>query len=385
MSVNNTASQRVVLLCESYASIAYTLYWLERADKTSQVTIFLANLNDLYLLFQDINKKVFNGNLKLIYYPKYESMRSKAKGLGKILYIFRDILGEKSYLKQFHDKHFAGLKDAEVFFSSPGYSGVKAYILQKLSKRNKLIFVDPGPPYMGKYYPRTIRDIVVLLTYKMIYGKNVELGQFPGVNPWDKDFPLLKDSFMKSSVKKVIDWSERDEIMKTFPWEKFRVLYPKTHKVIYFHQDLVGRDVPDRHLFSRRLNDIFNIILRYYPENEVARKYHPAHELNKDVITIGEEIPAHIPAQLLYSDGVEIYLGITSIAIVNVRGVGKTISLLNLIEFKSDKLKAQQKEWLKKISRTEILFPSSMEEFERIVSSTVANNNIAEANIKSIN
>jgi len=357
---------RIVILGESYASILYVLYRLTNRKRDVPATIFIPALKDLYTLFQVINEKVFNNSLELIYYPPYAPKRAETRGIKRLLCVLPDILGERRHLKQFYNRHFAQLEDADIMFPSPGYSGAKIYVLRRLRKRNRLIFIDPGPPYMSRYSPRSLHDIATLLIYKMIYGKDVQLGQFPPVNPWDKGFPLIPDSFMKNSIDSVIDWSNRAEIMESFDWEKLRVFDTGGYKVIYFHQDIVGRYVPDRDTFSRELNSIFDIVLRYYPEKEIARKYHPGHEFNKDVIEVGEELPIYIPAEFLYNEKIQIYLGIFSSSIANVRG-GQAISLLGLISFNDESIRERFKERLIETSRTEILFPSSLEELEGII------------------
>ena len=357
---------RIVILCESYPSIAYALYKLANGEKDVPATIFIPALKDLYQLFQVLNEKVFNNELELIYYPQYAPRWAETKGIKRLLYILPDILGERRHLKRFYNRHFARLEGADIMFPSPGFSGAKIYALKKLSKRNKLIFLDPGPPYMSRYSPRSLRDIATLLMYKILYGKDVQLGQFPSINPWSKGFPLIPDSFMKNSVAGVIDWSNREEIMEDFAWEKFSIFDTGDHKVIYFHQDLVGGYVPDRDTFSRELNSIFDVVLRHFPEKEIARKYHPAHELHKDVIEVGEELPIYIPAEFLYNENVQIYLGISSSSIANVRG-GQAISLLDLISFNDESIRERFKERLIETSRTEILFPSSLDELERMI------------------
>lgn len=359
--------KKTVILCESYASIKYPLYRLAQDSGENLPVIFIPGLEDLYRLLQVINEKAFDGKLELIYCPPYAPRRAAAKGLRKILFVIPDILGERRHLKKFYNQYFAGLGDAEVLFPSPGYSGAKIYVLNRLRQKNRLTWINPGPPYMGRQPLRSLRDLGILLIYKMVYGKEVQLGQFPAADPWDKGFPLFSDSFMKNSVSKVIDWSRRDEIMQDFPWEKFRLFDTAGCKVIYFHQDLVNRDVPDREKFMQELKSIFDVVLRHYPEKEIARKYHPGHPFNKDVIEVGEEIPAYIPAEFLYGEKVRIYLGISSFALVNVRG-GQAVSLINLLTYKSEKLREQGIEFLKNASREKILFPKTLEELEKIVS-----------------
>jgi len=357
---------RIVILCEAYHSIDYPLYMLENEWVDMPVTIFITSYKDLYYLFKVINEKIYDNNLDLVYYPLYKRRWTKTKGIRRLLYILPDILGERRYLKQFYNQHFARLKNATIIFSTPGYTGVKIYVIRKLSKRNRLIYRDTaGLYYMSRYSPQSLRDIALLLIYKMIYGRDVQHGHIP-FNPLSKGFPLMSDSFMRNSVDSVIDWSNRTEVMEDFNWEKFSVFDPGDHQVMYFHQDIVGDYVPDRDMFSRELNSVFDVVRRYYSEEKIARKYHPGQELNKDVIGIGEELPVYIPSELLYNEKVQIYLGIFTNAIVNVRG-GQAISLINLISFKSDDVKERLKERLIRLSHSEILFPSSLEELEGMI------------------
>jgi len=359
---------KIIILCESYASVKYVLYRLMQEHGENLPVFFITGLEDLHRLIQTINEKVFNNKLELIFYQEYTPRRASAKGIKKFWFTLVDISRERRHLKRFYNQHFARMRNAEIMFSSPGYSGAKIYILNKLSKKNRLTFIDPGPPYMGRYSPRSFHDISTLVIYKMIYGKGTKLGQFPADDPWSTGFPLAHNRFMKESMQSIIDWSKRDEIMVSFPWEKFRVFDTGKYKVMYFHQDLVDRDVPDREKFSRELKSVFDVVLHYFPEKAIARKYHPGHQFNKDVIKIGEEIPAYIPAEFLFNDNIQVYLGISSYAIVNVRGSGKVVSLLNLITFKTEKLREQGIEFLRNASHKEILFPKTLEELEQMLS-----------------
>lgn len=362
--------KRTVILCESYASILYVLYRLAQETADVRITIFIPTLKDLYLLFQAINEKVFSNGLSLIYYPPYEARWKNAKGIMKLLYLAVDMVKERRYLRDFYNTHFARLEGAEIYFPSPGYSGAKIHIIRRLAKKNRLIFIDPGPPYMTCYPPRNTREAGTLLMYRAVYGKDICLGQFPAENPWSKGFPLMSDGFMKKAVDSSIDWANRNEIMRDFDWEKFQIYDTGDIRVLYFHQDFVGRYVPDRDTFKRDLKNIFDVVLRHYPEKAIARKYHPAHERNKDVIEVGEEIPIYIPAEFLYSDKIQIYLGISSTAIANVSG-GQAISLLYLISFEPADLRERFRERLVSSTHSEVLFPSTLEELDRMIADIV--------------
>jgi hypothetical protein len=320
----------------------------------------------MYRLCQAINEKVYNNSLELIYYPPYGPKKKRAKGIKKWLLMPGDILGEHRHLKRFYMKYFDQLEGATVIFPSPGFTGVKIYVLRRLSKKNRLVYLDPGPPYMGRRTPRNPREIASLLMYKALYGKETQLGQYPIVNPWAKGFPLMPKNFMKKSVVSVIDWSNRAEIMKDFDWEKYRIHDTGDIKVIYFHQDLVGHYVPDRVIFNREISKVFEVLRRHFPEKEIAYKYHPGQEQNNDTIEVGEELPAYIPAQFLRSDEVQIYLGICSSAIFDISN-GKAISLIELVSFTDKDVKKRIKETMITMSRSEILFPKTLTEFEKML------------------
>src|SRR4030042_5534789 len=136
--------KRLVILCESYASILYPLYRLANETSDIPVTIFIPTLKDLYQLFLTMNEKVYDNKLELIYYPPYTQKWMKTKGIKRLLYLLPGILEERRHLKRFYNKYFTRLKGADVMFSSPAYSAAKIYSLRRLNKKNKIIFIDPG-------------------------------------------------------------------------------------------------------------------------------------------------------------------------------------------------------------------------------------------------
>jgi hypothetical protein len=360
---------KIIVLGESYP-IDYLLYKLENEKPEVPLTVFITALEGMYRLFQAINEKVYNNSLELIYYPTYVARNKRAKGIKKWLFTPGDILRERRHLKRFYTKYFDRLEGATVIFPSPGFTGVKIFVLRRLSKKNRLVYLDPGPPYMGRRTPRNPREIASLLMYKMLYGKETQLGQYPAVNPWTKGFPLMPEKFMKNNVVNSIDWSNRVEIMKDFDWDKYRI-YDTSHiRVIYFHQDLVGPYVSDPDTFKQEISKVFDLLCRYFPEKEIAYKYHPGQDRNNDVMKVGEELPAYIPAQFLRSDNVQIYLGIFSSAIFDISG-GQAISLIDLISFTDNDVKKRIKETMINLSRSEILCPKTLADFEDMLKNVV--------------
>jgi len=139
------------------------------------------------------------------------------------------------------------------------------------------------------------------------------------------------------------------------------------YSVIYFHQDLLQEGyISNGDTFRRELAEIFNILSKYFPENRVARKYHPCYPGDKSMVTYGEVIEDFIPGEFLHNDNVKMYLSLFSCALANVER-GLAVSIADLITFRDDETREQLKEMVIGMSRSEILFPKSLDEFEEIL------------------
>ena len=105
---------------------------------------------------------------------------------------------------------------------------------------------------------------------------------------------------------------------------------------------------------------------KYFSEDEIAFKCHPGSSNDNGLIKIGTELPSFVPAEMLYSDNVKMYLTVSSYSIVNVEK-GLAVSLVNLISFKDDITRSNRKQILIQNKKSKILFPESLDEFERIL------------------
>ena len=84
------------------------------------------------------------------------------------------------------------------------------------------------------------------------------------------------------------------------------------------------------------------------------------------VVDTGEVIEDFIPGEFLYNDNIRMYLSLFSCTIANVEK-GLAVSLADLITFRDDETREQLRKMLLRMSRSEILFPKSLDEFERIL------------------
>ena len=356
---------QIVIFCESYDEIETALYVMTHNCDNRSITVVIPGNHDLFNFFNAVNERLFHNSINIIYFEVYSGRRAKANKINIMLHCIPDIIKERQYLRGIFNRYFAKLKGAEVYFLARYMNPVTFYFVNKSGKRNKLVYMhyaryaDP----VEKYTPKNIIDLVSLIILKLIYGRDIAMGKLP----YTKGFAYMPDKFMEKEVDRVIDGEERNKIMKDFDLSQFKIFDVGNYSVIYFDQHLIDTGyIPDRDIFKRELNEIFNILSKYFPEKKIARKYHPHYPCDKTMIKIGDVLPDFIPAELLYNDNVKMYLSLFSCSIANVER-GLAVSIADLITFRDEETRNQLKEALIQRSRSEILFPKSLEEFERIL------------------
>ncbi len=357
---------KVVIFCESYPQIKNALYVATHDCHDNSITLVIPGNHDLLKFFQVINERLFHNSINLIYLEPYHAGRVTAKGIKKVFHVFPDIIKERRYLKRIFDKYFAELKGCEVFFFGRGFCAYTFYLIKKLSKANRVVYISSYPPQVTlirKYTPTNIVGLASLIILKLIYGRDIAKGKLPHI----KGFSYMPDKFMEKEVDKVIDGEERNEMMKDFDLSQFKIFDVGNYSVIYFDESPIESGyITDKNTFRRELAETFDILSKYFPEKEIARKYHPHSPGDKTMIKTGDILPDFIPAELLYNENVKMYLSIFSASIANVEK-GLAVSIADLISFKSDESRNQLKEILIQMSRSEILFPQSLDEFERML------------------
>lgn len=362
----------VVIFCESYPQIKNTLYLAGRNYPDHSVTIVTTEMNNLHEFFNLVNERVFQGGLNVVHFDSYQGRTAKTGSrILKALYLVPDIIRERGYLKSVFNKHFAQLKKAEVFFFSRCFNPSTFHLLKTLDKTNRLVYM-PDPTYdvlsIDKTAPENLAELVYLLKCKLVYGYDISLGK----HPLGQRILCMPDKFLRERVGRIISREERDNLLHDFDISQYTVFDSTNYNAIYFHDDLrvlTGYDyIADAKAFERRLTEVFNIMGKYFPEDKVALKYHPGSDSSQGTATLpfGKRLPDFIPAEFLYNDKIKMYLGISSMALANVEK-GLAVSLIDLIDFKNDTIRERLKEYLIEWSRSEVLFPRSLDEFEKIL------------------
>jgi hypothetical protein len=355
----------MIIFCESYGQIPRILKIIHDNHTKQSITLIIPGFKDLFEFFKAINDRVFQGKLEVIDFGAFPSEISKASGIKKIYIILTDIFKERRFLKNSYANYFSRTKGREVIFFSRGFSGPKIYLLTKLAKHNYLVFCGAGfgPPEMVRYTATNILDIIKVAIWKLTYGKEASIGKLP----YYRGFIFTTDAFMRKHVHRVIGIDEITEMMRSFTLEPYKVFNIDKYDVIYF-DDRLGEAgyISDNNKFKAELSVIFNILKKYFPEESIAYKYHPGYAGDENLITAGQKLPAYIIAELLYNDYTKMYISVLSRSIANVEK-GLAVSIADLVTFKSDIAKNQMKAELIQVSKSKILFPRTIDEFERIV------------------
>jgi len=215
---------------------------------------------------------------------------------------------------------------------------------------------------LSKVKINNIRDLLLLVKLKIIYGLDSTM-----IRIIINKVPYIPDKFMKHKVHKIIPEETSKKLLEDFDYKQFNVFDVANYSIIYFDQGYFYRDnFVDIDLFQNEINAIFNILSKYFTNEEIAIKYHPGDNADKNKINAGTVLDNYIPAEFLYSNNVKMYLSFSSGSLGNVEK-GLAVSLVDLITYKTDGIREKVREATLKKSYSNILFPASLDDFEKIV------------------
>lgn len=369
--------KKVVIFCQSYGEIENCLYVAKHnREGNNSVTIVIPGHRDLFTFLKKINETAFHDTINIIYLdmfrPKVEKTRDTP--ISWAYHAFINMIKERRHNGELHDKYLAGLRGTEIYFFTRFAVPYNLYFLRKLHKNNKLVYMhiarkrtfqelDKGfGEGLSRFKPQNILDLLRLIRLKIVYGLDMTLIQIR-LNRVE----YLPDRFMEKEVDRIISEEESRELLQDFDYKEFKVFDAGNFSIMYFDQRYFYRDeLVDADTFKREIDEVFNILRKYFTDEEIAVKYHPGDYTDKTMINIGTVVDSYIPAEFLYNDNVKMYLSFTSGSLGNVEK-GLAVSLIDVITYKTEEIREQLREAIIRKSHSDILFPKSLEEFEKIV------------------
>ncbi len=360
-------TKETILLCGVYPQINNALYVAWKQHQNGHVTLVIYENQNLLKFFREINDKVFHSAIDIKFIEAYRPRNSKSSGWpGKLFNVFWNIWGERRYLKAAYDLNMAGIQQADVYFFRRYFCGNEYFWLNKLKRKNSLIFMPSlSYDYLGikKAPPANLWELAHLLRWKLAYSSGIAMSR----HPLGLLVPYIPDEFLEKNVSRIIDGEDREKMLRELDMQAFRVFSADRYDVMYFHDDLITSGyITDSSSFNKLLVDIFELLGRYFPENRIGRKFHPSIAEGEMEKPFGIRIPDYIPAEFLFNDNVKVYLGISSMALANVEN-GQVVSLIDMVTFKDEATGKGLKDIITRAGKTAILFPRTLEEFERII------------------
>ena len=354
----------MLILAQSYPHVKNVLYLIDRyISDTNNIKLLVFKNEQLYFFFKRINSEHFNKAVDIYFIPGYSSK------FNFILFRYNIILEKISLISHFN-KSCNNLSNQNIYFFSKSFTDYGYYFLKRLWKKNIIFHIkDPACDIytIRDGHPKTIKDFIQLLYAKLLLGRHIVFGDTGRKN--FQNFFKISEKFYGKIVRKTFLTKERNRIQSNFKFSKFSIKNYNDFKVLYFDKDVVKDRLCDDKIFQKEIEAIFGVITEFFSSDEIGKKYKPNRttDYNKNRLKVGKIIPDYIPAELLYNNCVNIYFGITSIALANIKK-GNIISLAYLITFNNPEMRegSVNNQESRKISK-KIYYPKTLNELRNLI------------------
>jgi len=354
----------LLILAQSYPHVKNVLFLIDQyINDNTDIKLLVFQNRYLFEFFNEINKEHFNNKIIIELIPKYSTIYNN-------IFIKYLLIAEKIFLYKYYRLTCGNTTDHTVYFFSKSFTDYGYYFLKNLHRNNKIIhMLDPSVDIYdisdGK--ADSIKSFFQLMYAKLLLGRHIVYGE-TGRKGFHKFF-TISDKYYNKIVKKTILHEERDELQRNFTLSKYALPKYRNLKVIYFDKDVVKDGLCDDLQFQNEIEEIFQIISEFVPNDKIGRKYKPNRttDYNKDRLKIGNVIPDHIPAELLYNENIAIYFGMTSIALANIEK-GNVISLVYLITYLNpDHREGSVQNQEKRKKGKKIYYPKTLDELRSLL------------------
>ncbi len=248
-----------------------------------------------------------------------------------------------------------------------------------INKEDKFYLFDDGYILEGFYFARLLRNKHVTYYYKTNeyperYKNKISLRLLSAI--FDKvfyelflglDLILIKTSgkhisfgidkdifFKKNNISIALEKKSFNEI-------RFEIINDKTINIDKYESMFVDQGNCSNFLKNGYLDDIIKAFSD--SSNKIVIKEHP-HFSNTNLFEGFDKFPVFVPAEFLLGNIKKNVISICSTTLITVSKIDQlnAISLLELVEWKDEAYKKEQKEYLKKESNNKIIFVETMEE-----------------------
>ena len=358
---NFKQSKNMVVFVQSYPNLINTLYLINNSFLYENTTVCVIKNINLYK-FLDSRKSFFKNEINILF------IEDDDVSFKSIYHFFSSFIKLKIKIKRSLNK--LQFINCDIFFFSRAFTTLGFYLIKNLKKYNQLVhFPDPGCDVykLSDSKPNGLKQAILILVYKLLYGKELVFGN-AGRKLNTNYFFKISDNYFYKNVNLPLTIEDRKNLQTDFTLDSFIDINQKQFSVVYFDKDMLRDNLCDKTLYKNELTTIFKTLKKYINSYDLAKKYKPGRttDLNKLNIDFGVLIDDFVPAELLINSKVKVYLGMTSIAMANIKS-GNIISLVNLVTYLDPLKKQRSVDNLEKRKNTSIYYPKTIIEFENLL------------------
>ena len=334
---------RIIIFCQAPADVQYVLFLYEKFKTYRRISIFVINLEGIYNYFQSL--KLNLQDLIFIPYPKNVPLKDLIE-LKKI----------KKQLKIDYRKYFENLEGLTVYFFSKYFDWLTAYFVSGISKTNKVFIID----HSRDTFTGIMKISGPLITYRKLVYRYLTSINFR--------FLKMQSTMMLEFPYKKFNIEDAPFALEPSVITKYRVTTEtnKVKSILLFENNQSDYDFySDYELTMTSIVELFResgyiIFLKPHPRQGFSEFLKPF---------IESILPAEIPGEFFNPDDFSMIVGIdtNAIAFFAKNYQSKTLSLLELFNFKREEEKERYRQTQLLLSGNKINFIPSIYELKKLI------------------
>jgi len=334
--------KEIIIFCQAPADIQYALTIYERSKNDSEVSFYCVNVKGIYNF---INK--LNLNIKELVFIPYD-FELQIKNPASIITL-------RNKFDLLFQKYFKNIKNSKIYFFSHLYDYMTFSFINKLSGENNIYFINHYDDAIIRTLdqpPKNIKTFIIKNIYKLITGINFSFYA-------SRTGMVVKYDFQKDDIIEI-----KNNILdhNVFSKYSFKVAGRAGKKVLFLEADY--RNSNDFIEYKKTSTQIMQMLIN--KEYSIYLKPHPRLGYSmflKDLVHF--ILDADIPAEFIDVECFDLIVGLSSISLANCanQGTVKTISLINLYNYRDDKIKKKNLDYLHENSEN-ICFVNNIRSFE---------------------
>ncbi len=329
--------KEIIIFCQAPAHIQYTLSIYEKNKDSSVISIFCINVEGMFTFLSTLNLKL----KQLIFIPYSRKFLFKRPF---------SILNEKKRLSCLYEKYFYYCSECDIYFFAINYDWLSFGFLVKLSKKNKIYFVEQLKlPVSHHVLNIRFKKQLQLIIFQYLIGARLLL------NTANKEL-VLYFPYKRYGIIKIIPAKLNDNIYRKYSFE-YRPISKRS--ILLFEQNL-NKFIEN---YDERIIEILNVLKKN--GFSIYLKPHPRlGYTNKITGSVSGLLPAYIPGEFINVNSFQIIIGVFtgSLSYFAKKGIVPTYSLINLFKFKNKSSVDFYKDFLIKQSKGKIRFVSFVDE-----------------------